>query len=49
MTGSGLPVEFPKPRTVEKLRCWRCNQMLAWKITAPYKIQCKRCKAMNQA
>lgn len=34
-------------RTEEKPRCWRCNRLLAELVTAPWKIICSRCKAVN--
>lgn len=30
-------------------RCWRCNRILAYFATRPWKISCSRCKALNQA
>lgn len=30
-------------------RCWRCNKMLALKVTRPWTIICHRCKARNSA
>lgn len=30
-------------------RCWRCNRILAYFVTRPWKIMCSRCKALNQA
>lgn len=35
------------PPSVE-LRCWRCNKLLANKVTPPYDIKCERCKATNK-
>ena len=28
-------------------RCWRCNRLLAIKVTRPWLILCSRCKAKN--
>lgn len=33
---------------VKDLRCWRCNRELAKLLTIPYRIDCPRCKAVNQ-
>lgn len=30
-------------------RCHRCNQLLAEFISRPWRIVCRRCKAINQA
>lgn len=45
MTAYGIPVG---PVTVEKPRCWKCNRLLAEKVTAPWVIRCTRCRATNQ-
>jgi hypothetical protein len=33
--------------TDEKPRCWRCEKLLAEKLTRPWVILCNRCKAKN--
>lgn len=33
--------------TVNNLRCRQCNKLLAEQITAPWKVKCVRCGAMN--
>ena len=29
-------------------RCWNCGKMVAWLVTAPYKLQCQHCKSVNE-
>jgi hypothetical protein len=36
-----------EPKTDEKPRCWRCEKLLAEKLTRPWVIVCARCKAKN--
>ena len=33
--------------TVEPLRCWNCQALLAEMVTAPYRLRCRRCKSSN--
>ena len=33
--------------TTLRLRCWRCDRLLAEVISEPYLITCGRCKATN--
>lgn len=34
--------------TTDRPRCWRCNKLLAEKVSAPWRITCIRCHAVNQ-
>lgn len=36
---------LPKHQTVEELRCWRCEKLLAEQVTTPYRFTCPRCSA----
>ena len=35
------------PQTDYKPRCWRCNRVLAARLSRPWEMRCKRCKAVN--
>ena len=35
--------------TIEFLRCWKCDKLLAQLISTPYNIMCPRCKSHNKA
>lgn len=35
--------------TDEHVRCWRCNRMLFYYATRPWKIMCNKCKAQSQS
>ena len=28
--------------------CWRCNSVIAWLVTRPWHLQCRKCKAQNK-
>ena len=30
-----------------KPRCWRCNRVLAIRLSRPWEMRCRRCKAAN--
>lgn len=34
--------------TDDEVRCWRCNRLLALRVSRPWTIVCSRCKAKNQ-
>lgn len=34
--------------TTDFPRCWRCNRLLAEKVSEPWAIKCSRCKAANK-
>jgi phage FluMu protein Com len=35
--------------TDEAPRCWRCNRLLAVRVSRPWEIRCSRCKADNKS
>lgn len=41
------PVAEQTSKTVQNLRCCGCGKLLAELVTAPYRIACPRCKAVN--
>ena len=34
-------------QTDYKPRCWRCNRVLAIRLSRPWEMRCRRCKAVN--
>jgi len=38
-----------KRRTRTKVRCAGCGRLLAEMVTAPWRLKCPRCKAMNES
>ena len=39
--------QLPAHKTIINPKCWRCERILAAKITTPYSLRCSRCKATN--
>lgn len=33
--------------TIENLRCWRCDALLAEQVSTPFRIRCRKCKSHN--
>ena len=46
--GEGFVPEAKSP-TRKKVRCARCNRLLAELVTAPWVLRCTRCKAVNKS
>lgn len=32
-------------KTLDRPRCWRCGNMVAWLLTEPAMIKCQKCKS----
>lgn len=37
------------PITDTEPRCWRCDRMIAYFATRPWRLQCSKCKAVNSS
>lgn len=49
-SNSRLPAGYGLSRiTDRKPRCWRCDTVVAWYATRPWKVMCRKCRAVNRS
>ena len=41
------PASPSEVSTDQRPRCWRCGRVLARRLTRPWDLRCRRCKADN--